>query len=103
MAVAASGARASIRGKAAPIFHVQTTDSAFHCAGDHKDFSAPEAALAAGIDGAIAIAADQIRQGEPASAVEVRVMDLEEATVLRSVVSISVASLLSDARPPWPS
>lgn len=30
-------------------------------------------------------------------------MDLEEATVLRSVVSISVASLLSDARPPWPS
>lgn len=95
MAVDAFGARASLWGKDMPIFQVQTTDSAFHCAGDHKEYAGPEAALAAGIDGAIAMAADQIRRGEPASAVEVRVMDLQHATLLRSVVSISVTSLLS--------
>lgn len=78
-----------------PIFHVQTTDSAFHCAGDHQDYAGPEAALAAGIDGAIAVAADQIRQGEEAYAVEVRVVNPEDVTVLRSIVSISVSRLLS--------
>lgn len=99
MAVVAFGARASLRGATMPIFHVETTDSAFRSAGGCQEYAGPEAALAAGIEGALAMAGDQIRQGEASSAVEVRVMDLENVTVLRSIVSISVSGLLSGQPP----
>jgi hypothetical protein len=90
-----SGARASIRGRIMPIFHVQTTNAKFRSTASVQDYDSAEQAMQAGIDGAIDIAAEEVRGGIHNCALEVRVADLDNVTVLRSVVSLSAAPLLA--------
>ncbi|WP_375403719.1 hypothetical protein [uncultured Sphingomonas sp.] len=78
-----------------PIFHVQTTDSTFRSLGTPAKFDDPEAALKAGVAGAVAIATDEVREGALTCAVEVCVSGLDNITVLRSAVTLSVSPLLS--------
>lgn len=77
-----------------PIFFISTTNATFRSSDEGADYDLPEAALAVGVQGAVAILLDEIQQGERNMAVEVSIEAEDGTQVLRSIVAISVASLI---------
>ena len=77
-----------------PRLFIHATNSKFQSLDEGADYDLPEAALALGVQGAVAILADEVRQGERNAAVEVSIEAEDGTQVLRSVVAISVSSLL---------
>ena len=81
-----------------PRLFIHATNSKFHSVDEGADYNLPEAALALGIQGAVTILFDELEQGERNAAVEVRIETEDGTPVLRSVVSISVSSLLPQGK-----
>ena len=77
-----------------PRLFIHTTNSKFHSADEGADYDLPETALALGIQGAVAVLCDEVKQGERNSAVEVSIEAEDGTQVLRSIVAISISSLL---------
>lgn len=80
-----------------PLFYVRTCNSDLETIDDGNSYVDAKDALAAGIDAAMNVAADEIRQGQPNSAVDVRVEDAGGKEQLRSVVALSVSPLLVES------
>ena len=73
--------------------HLRNSD---YCARDEGgEFGSPEAALAAGVQGALGIAADEIGRGSESAAVLVNVEQEDGTRLLTSVVSVSVSPLMA--------
>ncbi|WP_375391583.1 hypothetical protein [uncultured Sphingomonas sp.] len=81
-----------------PRYSIRTTNSVFEGNDDDAVFDRPEDALTSGIQGAIQISAEEIASGKLCAAVDVCVDDEDGTPLLRSVVSLSVAPLLTDKR-----
>jgi hypothetical protein len=81
-----------------PRLFIRATDSRFHSSDEGAEYDLPEAALALGIQGAVAILSDEIKQGERNAAVEVSIEAEDGTQVLRSIVAISVSSLIPRSR-----
>ncbi len=64
------------------------------------DYDRPEAALEVGIQGAVAMVADEIHRGLRSAAVEISIEQPDGTQVLRSVVAISVSPLLPTLQSP---
>lgn len=78
-----------------PLLFIRATNSEFHSRDDGAEYDRPETALALGVQSAVAIAADEIDKGHCSAAIEVVVERDNGSPVLRSVVSISVAPLMT--------
>ena len=76
-----------------PMFYIRAINSTFQTRDEGKEYALAEHALRAGVDAAIAIATDELRQGRTNTAVEVCIEDRQEEAVLRSVVSLGVCTL----------
>ena len=77
-----------------PRLFIHATNSTFQSTDEGADYDLPEAALALGIQDAVAILSDVVKQGEHNAAVEVSIEAEDGTQVLRSIVAISVASLI---------
>ena len=72
--------------------HVRNSD---YCARDDgAEFDTPEAALALGVQGALAMASNEIGQGRHSTAIMVNVEQEDGTRLFTSVVAISVSSLM---------
>ncbi len=79
-----------------PNYSIRTTNSVFVADDDDAIFDRPHDALASGVHSAIQLTGDAIAAGKRCSAVEVCVCGEDGATLLRSVVALSVSPLLID-------
>jgi hypothetical protein len=77
-----------------PRLFIHATNSTFKSSDEGAEYELPEAALALGIQSAVAILAEEINQGERNAAVEVSVEAEDGTQVLRSIVALSVSSLI---------
>lgn len=77
-----------------PFLFIRTCNSDFGATDEGADYNTNEEALATGVQGAVAIATDEIHRGERTAAVEVCIEDQNGSAVLRTVVAISVSSLM---------
>jgi hypothetical protein len=75
-------------------FRVRTLNSQFQTEAEFENFGTVEEVMAEGIKGAMAIAADEINGGSNSVSVEVIVEGEAGRSLLRSVLSVSVAPLL---------
>lgn len=82
-----------------PVLFVHTTNGEFHSRDDGAEYDRPEAALALGIRGAVALLADEVNHGERSAAVEISIEQADGTQVLRSVVALSVSPLILSAHP----
>ena len=78
-----------------PLLFIHATNADFRSRDDGTEYDGPEAALAIGVQSAVLMAADEIAQGRPSSAIEVSIEREDGSSILRSVVSISVSPLLA--------
>ena len=78
-----------------PLFIIHTRNSDFHARDEGSDHADAAAALASGVQGAVALAADEIGHGHRSAAVEVNVEEPDGTRLLSSVVTISVSPLLA--------
>ena len=83
-----------------PRLFIHATNGQFHSCDEGADYDRPEAALAAGVRGAIAIIADEVNGGERSAAVEISIEGEDGIQLLRSVVAVSVSPLISEAHRP---
>jgi hypothetical protein len=77
-----------------PVLFIHLLNSTFKSKDEGAEYSSPEAALQAGIRGALSVAADEILRGQSNSAVQLTIEDNNNTPVLRSVVSIAVSPML---------
>lgn len=77
-----------------PRLFIHVTNSRFHSFDEGAEYDLPETALALGVQGAVVILSDEVKQGERNAAVEVSIEAEDGTQVLRSIVAISVASLM---------
>ncbi len=81
-----------------PLFHVRTCNFEFEAIDEEGSrFEQAEDALKSGIDSAMAVASDEIREGQRSAAVDVCVEDAEGEQLLHSVVAMSVSPLMVKA------
>jgi hypothetical protein len=76
-----------------PLFFIHAINSQFRSRDDGSDYDRAEDALIVGVRGAASLALDEIQQGRSNTAIEVRIEQEDGTTLLRSVVSLSVAPL----------
>lgn len=77
-----------------PLLFIQARNSDFWVRDDGYEHASPEAALAKGIQSAVAMAADEIGRGRRSAAVEVIIEQGDGVRLLSSVVAISVSPLV---------
>ena len=77
------------------LLFIHLVNSKFESRDDGEEYGRPEAALQAGIRGALGVAADEVLAGRPNSAVELIVEQKDGTPVFRSLVTIAVSPLLS--------
>lgn len=77
-----------------PFFHIRTCNFDFDAVDEGGSYTDAEDALNAGVDGAIAVASEEMRHGRLSAAVDVSVEDADGKAMLRSVVAMSVSPLL---------
>ncbi|MGI4797931.1 MAG: DUF6894 family protein [Janthinobacterium lividum] len=75
------------------LLFIHATDSTFHSRDEGAEYERAEDALAFGVGSAIALIAEEINRGKNSAAVEISVRLEDGTSVLRSVVSVSVARL----------
>jgi hypothetical protein len=80
------------------LLFIHTHNSRFHACDDGSEYDQPEVALAMGLRSAIALVAEEVNQGKTSAAVEVSVKQADGIQLLRSVVAISVSSLMPISR-----
>ncbi len=73
---------------------IHARNSTFLSRDEGAEYDRPEAALRMGIQGAVAMIADEIDRGERSAAVEISVEQADGTQLLRSVVAVSVSPLL---------
>lgn len=100
LAAVGSEARASDQAIPMPRYSIHTTNSVFESNDDHAIFDGPAEALASAVQGAIRITADEIASGNHCASIDICVDDEHGMPLLRSVVALSVAPLLTHKRPP---
>lgn len=74
--------------------YIHAISSEFSSRDDGIDYDQPEDALATAVQSAAAMALDEIYAGKTNAVIEVRIEHADGTTLLRSVVSMSVAALL---------
>jgi hypothetical protein len=79
---------------------IHVHNSKCHSRDEGGEYESPQAALAIGVRGAIAILSEEIIEGEISSAAEVSVRSANGLQILRSVVALSISPLLPEARSP---
>lgn len=84
------------------LLFIHATNSEFHSRDEGAEYDRVEAALALGVQGAVALVADGINHGERSAAVEVSIEGEDGTQLLRSVVAISVSPLMPAALPRKP-
>ena len=77
-----------------PILFIRAVDSQFHFFDEGAEYHQPEAALASGVQSAMALAADEIAAGAQNAAIEISVEREDGTRILRSVVAVSVSTLM---------
>lgn len=77
-----------------PLLFIQARNSDYWIRDDGYEHASPEAALAKGIQSAVAMAADEIGRGRRSAAVEVIIEQGDGVHLLSSVVAISVSPLI---------
>jgi hypothetical protein len=77
-----------------PKLFTHAINSEFRSRDDGNEYDLPEDALKPAIHSAATLALDEILKGKTNAAVEVRIERADGTAVLRSVVSLSVSSLL---------
>ncbi len=77
------------------LFFVHLRNAEFHSCDEGAEYDRAEDALSAGVRSAVALLADEIGRGERSAAIEVSIQRENGTELLRSVVVISVSSLLS--------
>jgi hypothetical protein len=77
-----------------PFLFIRLCNSHFGSVDEGAEYVSKEAAMSAGVRGAVAIAGDEVFGGERAAAVDICIEDQNGKTVLRSVVAILVSPLL---------
>ena len=80
-----------------PQLFIHATNGQFRSCDEGAEYDRPEAALALGVQGAIAIIADEVKGGERSAAVEISIEGEDGTQLLRSVVAISVSPLVPGA------
>ena len=80
-----------------PLLFIKTLNSTFQSRDDGIDYDRPEDALAAGVNGALEIARDELQGGRQSAAVDVCIEQEDGKVVLHSVVAISISPLLTGA------
>ncbi len=83
-----------------PQFFIQATNSEFRSRDDGAEYDHPDVAMASGIRSAIAFIADEVNRGRRSAAVEISIEGPNGVQVLRSVVAVSVSSMIL-AIPPF--
>ena len=85
-----------------PQLIIHATNGQFRFRDEGAEYDRPEAALALGIQGAIAIIADEVNGGERSAAVEISIEGEDGTQLLCSVVAVSVSPLVPAGmkRPP---
>ena len=78
-----------------PRFVIHTTNSSFASYDSGADYDRPEEAMAMGVRSALEIIADEVHEGKASTGVEIRVEQEDGTPVLRTVVALSVSSLLT--------
>lgn len=84
-----------------PLLFIHATNAEFESRDDGVDYDTPEQALAAGVESAIGIVAEEVQNGLTSAAIEVSIEQADGTVVCRSVVTLCVAPLFTDkaARP----
>ena len=82
------------------LLFIHAQDAAFHSCDEGAEYENPAVALALGIQGALAIVAEEINQGERNSAVEISIRRADGTQILRSMVALSVSPLLPVSNSP---
>ena len=82
-----------------PLLFIHARNSEFASCDDGAEYDHPEAALASGVKGAIAILADEVNQGERSAAIEISIASEDGTQVLSSVVALSVSPMIATLRP----
>ena len=77
-----------------PFLFIHAINSDFHSRDEGAEYRQVQDALATGLQGAAALAADDLTKGKTSTSIEVRVEQADGTTLLRSVLSLSVAPLL---------
>ena len=87
-----------------PLLFIQAINSEFRSRDEGAEYDRPESALAAGVQSAVVMAADEIARGVRSAAVEVIVEHDDGRQLLRSMVAVSVSPLLlaPDTVTPFP-
>ncbi|MGI4807120.1 MAG: hypothetical protein ACRYF2_03315 [Janthinobacterium lividum] len=80
------------------LLFIHAQNSNFHACDDGAEYDQPEMALAMGLRSALALIAEEVNQGETSAAIEVSVERANGTQLLRSVVAISVSSLMPAPR-----
>ena len=75
------------------LLFIHARDGKFNSCDEGAEYDRPEIALAIGIRGAVAIATDEIFEGERSAAVEISVEREDGTQLLRSVIALSVSVL----------
>lgn len=82
-----------------PLFFIHARNAQFQSQDEGAEYDHPQAALASGILGAMALITDEVNQGERSAAVEVSIQQKDGTEVLCSVVAVSVSPMMLTARP----
>ena len=80
-----------------PMLFIHAVNAECEMRDEGADYDAPDAALALAVEGAVSIAAEEVRGGQASAAVVVSVEQEDGTPLLRSVVALSVASLVTAA------
>ncbi len=82
-----------------PLLFIHAANSEFRSRDEGAEYDHPEAALASGVRSAIALIADELERGQRSAAVEISIEREDRTQVLRSVVAVSVSSMILADRP----
>ncbi len=77
-----------------PLLFIHARNSEFHSSDEGAEYDHPEAALASGVQSAVALIADEVNHGERSAAVEISVEREDGTQVLCSVVVVSVSPMM---------
>jgi hypothetical protein len=76
---------------------IHAQDARCHSYDEGSEYDSPEAALAVGVRGAVAMLADEVSRGSSSSAVEISIRSKNGSQLLRSVITLIVSSLLPES------
>lgn len=79
-----------------PLLFIHATNAEFDSRDDGVDYETPEQALAAGVQSAIGMVAEEVRTGGTSAAIEVCIEQEDGTPVRRSVVTLCVAPLFTE-------